>query len=97
MNALIEVAFGMVFIIGLLYIAQFVVGIFNWPGRHNNMIYRFLGFLTSPVTRGVRALTPAKVADRHVPVVAFILLFWLYLLLLYLRVCARYPTLPMCF
>jgi hypothetical protein len=97
MNALVEVAFGMVFIIGLLYIAQFVVGIFNWPARHNNVMYRFMGFLTSPVTKAVRVITPAKVEDKHVPVVAFILLVWLYFLLLYLRVCARYPQLPMCF
>jgi hypothetical protein len=97
MNAVIEVAFGMVFIVGLLYIAQFVVGIFNWPGRQNNVIYRFLGFLTSPVTKAVRAITPAKVADKHIPVVAFILLFWIYVLLFYLRVCGRFPALPMCF
>jgi len=40
--------------------------------------YRFFRFLTSPVTRVVRRITPARVADRHVPVVAFFLLFWIY-------------------
>ena len=42
------------------------------------MVYRFFRFLTSPVTRVVRRITPARVADRHVPVVAFFLLFWIY-------------------
>jgi hypothetical protein len=31
----------------------------------------------SPVTRVVRRITPTKVDDRHVPVVTFLLLFWL--------------------
>jgi uncharacterized protein YggT (Ycf19 family) len=93
MNAVLEVTFGMVFIIGLLYIAQFVVGIFNWPARHNNVIYRFLGFLTSPVTKAVRTVTPAKVQDKHVPVVAFFLLFWLYIALIFARLCVLKPHL----
>lgn len=97
MTAFLAIVHNMIMLVGILYIAQFVVGIFNWPARHNNAIYRLFGFLTSPVTKAVRAITPAKVADKHIPVVAFILLFWLYLLFIYLRLCNLRPELPMCF
>ena len=47
-------------------------------GRHeDNAVYRFFRFLTSPVVRAARVITPRKVADMHVPVVAFLLLFWI--------------------
>ncbi len=97
MTAFLAIVHNMVMFVGILYIAQFVVGIFNWPARHNNVVYRMFGFLTSPVTKAVRAITPAKVADHHVPVVAFFLLFWLYLLLIYARLCNLRPELPICF
>jgi uncharacterized protein YggT (Ycf19 family) len=93
MNAFIEIAFGMVFIVGLLYIGQLLVGIFNWPAREDNPVYRFFRFLTSPVTKLVRIITPAKIADKHVPVVAFFLLFWIYVGLFFLRVCNKFPHL----
>ncbi|MEY4863159.1 MAG: hypothetical protein RLZ51_1254 [Pseudomonadota bacterium] len=62
----------------LLLLGQGMVYMLSF-GRHDgNAVYRFFKFLTSPVTRMVRRITPAKVADRHVPVVAFFLLFWVY-------------------
>jgi hypothetical protein len=93
MDAFLAVIHNMVMLIGILYIAQFVVGIFNWPARENNVIYRLFGFLTSPVTKAVRAITPAKVQDKHIPAVAFFLLFWLYIALFFARVCSRFPHL----
>jgi uncharacterized protein YggT (Ycf19 family) len=42
--------------------------------RGTNFFYQLLAILTKPFTAVVRKLTPALVADRHVPVVAFLLL-----------------------
>ena len=83
----------MVMLIGIVSLAQFIVGVFNWPARENNAVYRLFRFLLSPVTRVVRAITPAKVADRHVPVVAFALLFWLYVILIAARLYVKRPEL----
>jgi hypothetical protein len=48
-------------------------------GRHElNPIYRFLRFLTSPVVRVARAIAPRFVVDQHVPAMALILLFWIW-------------------
>lgn len=70
---------------GLLLIAQGLVFVFSFGRHEQNPVYRFLRFLTSPVTRAVRAITPSAVVDRHVPVVAFLLLFWAWIALIFVR------------
>ncbi len=66
---------------GLLLIAQGLVFLLSF-GRHEiNPIYRALKFLTSPVVKGVRAITPAVVVDKHVPAVALFLLIVAWFLL----------------
>jgi len=42
--------------------------------RESNPFYRVLRVIAKPFTAPVRALTPARVADRHVPVLSFALL-----------------------
>ena len=64
MQAFFAVVHNLVMLVGLFYIAQFVVGIFNWPARENNPIYRLFRFLTSPVTALARAMTPSAVQDN---------------------------------
>jgi uncharacterized protein YggT (Ycf19 family) len=65
----------------LLLAGQAVVRFLSFGRHEENAVYRFLRFLTSPVVRVVRVITPRKVADMHVPVVAFFLLFWICLAL----------------
>jgi len=93
MDAILSIIHNLVMLVGIFYIAQFVVGIFNWPARENNPIYRLFRFLTSPVTRAVRWITPAAIRDGHVPLVAFLLIFWLYVALFFARLCTRFPHL----
>lgn len=93
MHVFLAVVHNMVMLIGIVYMAQWLVGAFNWSAREGNVIYRLLRFLTSPVTRAVRAVTPAIVPDRHVPIVAFVLLFWAYVALIALRLYAKRPEL----
>ncbi len=61
----------------LLLIGQLLVRVLSFGRHEENAVYRFLRFLVSPVTKMVRRITPGKIDDRHVPVVAFFLLFWL--------------------
>ena len=42
--------------------------------RETNFFYQLLRVLTRPFTSVVRRITPAQVADRHVPFVVFVLL-----------------------
>lgn len=62
----------------MLLVGQLLVRVLSFGRHEDNAVYRFFRFLTSPVVKATRAITPARVADRHVPVVAFFLLFWLF-------------------
>jgi len=65
----------------LLLAGQGMVRFLSFGRHEENAVYRFFRFLNSPVVRAVRVITPRKVADMHVPVVAFFLLFWICLAL----------------
>jgi uncharacterized protein YggT (Ycf19 family) len=65
----------------LLLAGQGMVRLISFGRHEENAVYRFFRFLTSPVVKVVRLITPRKVADVHVPVVAFFLLFWICLAL----------------
>lgn len=68
----------LIFIAGLCLLGQFIVGIFNWGRRHENFVYQVFEIATRPVVRLVRLITPRIVLDEHVPLVAFLLLFFAY-------------------
>jgi uncharacterized protein YggT (Ycf19 family) len=65
----------------LLLLGQFLVRVLSFGRHEENAVYRFFRLLTSPVVRLTRAITPTRVSDTHVPVVAFLLLLWLCYLL----------------
>ena len=48
------------------------------PRRETNFFYKLLQLLSKPFTTPVRWITPAKVADHHVPIVTFFLLVVVY-------------------
>jgi hypothetical protein len=66
---------------GLLLLGQGLVFVLSFGRHETNPVYRLFRFLTSPVVKAARAITPQQVADRHVPLVAFFLLFWIWLAL----------------
>lgn len=70
---------------GLVLLAQGLVFVLSFGRHEGNPIYRFLRFVASPVTGLVRRITPAVVVDRHVPLVAFMLLFWAWVALIFVR------------
>jgi hypothetical protein len=71
-KALVELAALFLFGQGLLYILA-------GQKRDNNFFYQLFRMLTGPVVRVTRRLTPKFVVDRHIPYVAFLLLFWIWL------------------
>jgi hypothetical protein len=71
--------------IGLLLIGQGLVYVMSFGRHERNPVYRTFRFLTSPVVWGVRRITPAKVANHHVPVVSFFLMFWVWVALIFVR------------
>ena len=68
----------LILVAGMFLLAQFVVALFNWNRRGQNVIYGLFSLLTRPFVQMARALTPRIVLDQHVPLVAFLLLFLAY-------------------
>ena len=81
-KAFVEVA-------ALCYLGQGIVAIFAGGLREQNLFYKILRTVTSPVTRATRLLMPRFMPDRHIPFIAFGLLFWIWvaiiLAIVYLR------------
>jgi len=75
-KALLELAGFFVFGQGVLYL---IAG----PARERNRAYRLFRVLASPILRFTRFVTPAYVADRHIPYVAFLLLLWAWLVVVF--------------
>lgn len=70
---------------GLLLLGQGLVYALSFGKHEANAVYKFFRLITSPVVRGARLITPAKVADKHVPFVALMLIFWVWLFLTYAK------------
>lgn len=81
-KALVELAGLFLFGQGLLYVLA-------GQKRDGNFVYQLFRTLTSPVMRATRAITPKLVVDRHIPYVALLLLFWIWVaaLVAMARVC----------
>ena len=75
-KALLELAGFFLFGQGALYL---IAG----PNRAQNRLYRLFRVLASPIMKFTRRVTPAYVADRHIPYVAFMLLLWVWLLVVF--------------
>jgi hypothetical protein len=77
MVQVLNVVYGLAAFAMLLLLGQFLVRLASFGRHESNPVYRLFRLLTLPMVRATRAITPARVADVHLPVVAFLLLFWL--------------------
>jgi len=78
LRALVEVA-----LLGL--IGQGVLALLAGGRRHNNFVYRLFLVITGPVIKVCRWVTPKIIIDKHLPFVAFFLLFWLWIVLAWVK------------
>ena len=58
----------------LAFAGQWLLGLLAGRRRDTNLFYRLLQTMTSPFVRAARWVTPRVVIDRHLPLVAFLLL-----------------------
>lgn len=70
---------------GLLLLGRGTVYLLSFGKHESNVIYLAFRFITRPLITAVRRITPAKVGDRQLPFVTFILLFWIWLFLTYTK------------
>lgn len=71
---------------GMFLLGQGLLWILAGASRDRNPVYQLFRVITGPVLKTVRAIAPAVIVDRHIPLVTFALLFWLWIFLAYARV-----------
>lgn len=72
-------------------VGQWVLGLLAGAKRDTNFFYRVLQTVTQPFVRLARLLSPRVVLDRHVPLVAFLLLAfgWLVVTITRINLCVE--------
>ncbi|HET6828278.1 MAG TPA: hypothetical protein VFH35_06345 [Ramlibacter sp.] len=66
--------------IALLALAgQWVLGLLAGAKREQNLFYQVFQVVTKPLVAGARFISPRVVLDRHLPLVAFLILFFVWL------------------
>jgi hypothetical protein len=78
--------------IALLCLAgQWVLGLMAGRRRDENLFYQLFQVLTRPLIRGARLISPRVVLDQHLPLVAFLVLtfVWIAATLAKIDICVR--------
>jgi hypothetical protein len=75
LKALVEV-------VAFCYLGQAILTILALGMRQGNLFYRILHVVTDPITRATRFVMPRFMPDRHIPWIAFGLLFWLWVFII---------------
>ena len=77
---------------------RWLLGLLAGARRDSNLFYQLLDFLVRPFTSAVRFVTPRLILDRHVPLVTFFLLGWIWVFALAekVQICRLDSTLPLC-
>jgi uncharacterized protein YggT (Ycf19 family) len=78
LRALVEVS--LLFLLG-----QGLLALLAGNRRQSNAVYQLFVIVTGPVLKAVRKVSPPQIIDKHLPYVAFFLLFWLWIGLAYLK------------
>ena len=78
LKALVEIA-------ALALLAQGVVGFLSGKAKDNNFVYRLFQVVTAPIYKAVRKITPKFVADQHIGLACFFILFWMWVALIYAK------------
>ena len=63
----------------LAFAGQWLLGVLAGQRRDSNFFYRTLQILTKPFVRAARWITPRQVLERHLPLVAFLVLSFAWL------------------
>jgi hypothetical protein len=75
-KALLELA-------GTFLFGQGVLFVLAGKTRDQNWFYQLFRILTSPFVKFARLVTPKIVVDRHIPFVAFVIVLWAWLILVF--------------
>ncbi len=75
---LIVIAKAIAELAGLFLLGRGMLYLLAGAKRDSNLFYQVMCVVTNPVIRFVRLITPKMVLDAHIPYVAFLLVAWLW-------------------
>lgn len=75
LKAVVEIA-------GMALLGQGLIGLLAGKSRQNNFVYRIFLVITAPIYRIARALSPRFIADAHMGLASFFIVFWLWVALI---------------
>ena len=78
LKALVEVA-------GMALIGQGLVGLLSGNRKQDNFVYRIFLVVTSPLYKLARLISPRFIADAHMGLVSFFIVFWLWVALIFAK------------
>jgi hypothetical protein len=67
-------------------LGQWLLGLLAGAKRDGNVFYQFFQVLTKPFIQAARFIAPQQILDRHMPLVAACLLFFIWLCALILKI-----------
>jgi uncharacterized protein YggT (Ycf19 family) len=78
LRAIVEIAM-------LSLLGQGLLALLAGNKREANPIYQLFRVVTGPATRLIGKLAPRQIMVRHLPFVTFFVLFWVWILLAYIK------------
>jgi hypothetical protein len=78
LKALVEIA-------AMALLAQGLIGLLSGKAKQENFVYRMFQVVTAPITKITRAITPGFIADQHIGLASFFILFWLWIALIFAK------------
>jgi hypothetical protein len=78
LTALIEIA-------AMALLAQGLIGLLSGKAKQENFVYRLFQVVTAPIIKITRSITPGIITDRHIGLVSFFILFWLWIALIFAK------------
>lgn len=78
-------------IAGFALLGQWLVGLLAGDGREKNFFYQLLAVIGRPLVAAARWITPKAVLERHLPLVAFLvmLMVWIVTVLMKIEHCLK--------
>ena len=77
---------------------RWLLGVLAGAKREQNFFYQLLNGLTRPFTAAFRTITPKVVIDRHIPLLTFVALGWIWVFMVIEKVslCRAAPGQGLC-
>lgn len=78
LKAVVEIA-------GMALLAQGLIGLVSGKAKLDNFVYRIFLVVTGPIYKFARFVSPRFIADAHLGLASFFIVFWLWVALIYAK------------